>query len=296
MKLNYWILILFITPFLFEGCLSDIRTPLIKEQGVQKNSENKGRKILEEAWVSQGGPNLQNYETYYVKGHDSWKGFLGKIGKPWPNSELNLEFKFEIESFNSSITFLDGSREGEKAGIQSWHYYESNKGELPKAKKLNKRIRFGLSAYQYFFEMVDRLKEAPIVLYAGEAEFDGKDYDLVFVTWHKPEPHRKHDQYLLYINKETRLLDLALYTLRENYLKAPGGQLLYGSIEFKNYKSVEGILAPFHQTIYLNAPNANKTNIAHEFTLDSFKFDSFERSELLPLQGIKETGNSKLKG
>ena len=35
-------------------------------------------------------------------------------------------------------------------------------------RKPNKRIKFGLAAFQYFGEMIDRLRSAPIISYAGE--------------------------------------------------------------------------------------------------------------------------------
>lgn len=296
MKINYWLYIVIFTAFLFQSCLSDIRTDYVKENGEKKENKAIGKNLLKDAWKAHGLDKVKAFETYQVIGKDEWRGFLGKLGKPWPNVESKMEFNFEIETFNSSVRFLDGKRKDDIAGLQSWHYYEIDEGGVAVEEKMNKRIRFGLSAYQYFFEMVDRLMSAPIITYAGETVFNDKDYELVFVTWHKQEPHRKHDQYLLYLNKETKMLDLAIYTLRENYLKMPGGQLIFGSIEFNDYRNTEGVQIPFQQTVYINAPNKDKSNVAHIFTVESFKFDAFSRVDLLPLDNINETGDSKTKG
>ena len=55
--------------------------------------------------------------------------------------------------------------------------------------------------------MIDRIKDAPIISYAGEDEFRGKKYDLVFCSWGTEKPHMKHDQYVAWINKETGLME-----------------------------------------------------------------------------------------
>ena len=233
---------------------------------------------------------------YQVLAEDHWKGFMGKLGKVWPNANSKLEFKFEVESFDSQVTFLDGKRQNLTAGLQSWNYYEIENDELPEKRRMEKRIRFGLSAYQYFFELLHRLRNAPIISWAGQEEFNDQLYDVLFITWEKPEPHKEHDQYKLLINQTTGLLDYAVYSLRENYLKMPGGQAFYGSIKLDDYRKVDGILIPYRQTVFLNAPKEKMEKHVHQLIVKDFKFDNFDMALLKPFGDIRKTGDSKAKG
>ncbi|MEL6851455.1 MAG: hypothetical protein AAFP92_23240, partial [Bacteroidota bacterium] len=218
---------------LLQGCMADMRTPNIKKQGISQQEEQKGRALIEAAWTKHGFSNLKHHQTYGFTGDDIWKGMMGKMGKPWPEAESQIGFKYAVGSFDSQATFLNGQRKGLKAGLQSWNYYEQEPGKALAFVETDERIAFGLSAFHYFFELLDRMKSLPIVAYAGEKAFDGKKFDMVFATWEKAEPHMAHDQYVLWINQATGLLEYAVYSLRDNYLKMPGGKSFYGSIHYE---------------------------------------------------------------
>ncbi|WP_298537685.1 hypothetical protein [uncultured Algibacter sp.] len=290
-------ILLIIATLLLSSCkIADMRTNSIKDNGISTEAYNKGKKILDETWYKHGFNKFSEHKTYSFNGSDTWKGLMGKMGKPWPEAKSNMNFKYEVGSFDSQVTYLDGKREGITAGLQSWNYYEMVSPREIDQLKMNKKVRFGLSAYHYFFEMLDRLKDVPIIQYGGEITFNGNDYNIVFATWNKVEPHKENDQYKLLINKKTGLLDYAIYSLRENYLKFPGSGSFYGSIKYDDYKEVDGILIPHKQTVFLNSPKENIKKHAHQLIVTDFKFDGFDSSLLKPLSDINPTGDSKIKG
>lgn len=277
-----------------QGCLADIRPSYVKKSGITEANIEKGKSIIEAAWNKQGLNMLNDHEVYSYRGEDEWRKFLGKVGKPWPNAKSTIDFKYAIGSFDGSATFVGGKRGGAKAGLQSWQYYEQEEeGELV-FKKKNKRIVFGLSAYQYFIEMLDRIKRVPIISYAGEKNFNGQQYDLVFATWHKAKPHRQNDQYVLWINKSSGMMEYVVYTLRENYLKATGTSMFYGSIHFSEYKDINGIKIPHTQTVFFNKPKKKYKKSLHQMRITDFKFDDFEISELYPEPSIEKVGDHKM--
>jgi len=118
---------------------------------------------------------------------------------------------------------------------------------------------------------------------------------MSFVSWDKPEAHQEHDQYKLLINPQTKMLEYAMYTIRETYLNMPGAQAFFGSIKFSDFKDINGVLIPFTQTIFLNKPKKEKKNI-HQFKVSDFQFDAVDAEILKPFPKVKETGDSKLKG
>lgn len=293
---NVGVLILIST--VFQSCgLADLRTKTIKKEGITVQNTEKGKQLLENAWKAQGFDKLKNHEVYSYHAHDTWKGLLGRMGKIWPNLESELEFKYRTESFDGQVHFIDGKKAGNYAGLQNWNYYEINKNDTifkDKALDKNKRKVFGIAAFQYFTEMIDRLKQAPIISYAGENKFRGQHYDLVLCTWEKVEPHMEHDQYLAWINKETGLMDFTQYTLRETYLKPPGYKVIGGAVEFADFKEVDGVLIPHKQYIYAIKLRKNPKRNLHKLIISDFKFDNFDPEDLILDKTIEVGGDYKL--
>lgn len=290
MKTVSQILVLSISLLLI-GCKSDIRTKHVKNQGLSSANEIKGKALLDAAWKAQGLDKLKQHQVYSFHGHDTWKGILGSIGKVWPEKNMHLDFKYEIGSFDGQVEFTSGKKKGRKSGIQNWKYYEIESDTI--FMKPNSKVQFGLSAFQYFVEMADRLRHAPIILYAGEKTFRNKTYDLVFCTWNNIKPQKDVDQYIAWINKETGLVEFTQYTIRENFMKMPGAKIFYGGIEYTNNKSIDGILIPHTQTVYAFNLKTNQRKFIHQLEVSNFEFDAFSPEALKIDKSISEGGDFK---
>ena len=73
------------------------------------------------------------------------------------------------------VTFLNGKKQGEERGLQAWKYYVKEKGTLflNLKKKTHRKTQFGLAAFHYFFELLDRLKKVDLIAYAGKKHLMG---------------------------------------------------------------------------------------------------------------------------
>lgn len=276
---------------LFQSCLHDVRPKMLKREGITQENTSKGKQILDQVWKKQGGDKLAQHMVYSFQGFDTWKDSrLGKIGKLWPDYETTLEFKFQVDTLDGQLTFMDGERKGTTAGIYNSNYYEINKG-IPefqdKTDKSNRRAVFGLSHIQYFFELLGRLRQAPIISYAGSEAFNGKQYELVFCTWGKAKPHQEHDQYLLWINKKTGLLDYAEYSVREPHVKPPGYKMIGGNIEYTDYREIDGVWISHDQIVYPIKKKTDQNKFIHRLKISDFQFDDF------PVEELKQRENSK---
>jgi hypothetical protein len=284
---------LILIALIWNSRLADIRPDSLRNQAESETTglEAQGRYLIERAWKAQGMDSFFVHDTYTAVGTDEWKGLLGQMGKLWPEAKARLKLDFDAGTFTSRVTFLDGKRQGDVAGQQDWAYYEIRSDHLLFQEEPNPRLSFGLSAFQYFFELIDRLDQAPIVYYAGQERYRGKNYDLVFATWDTPAPHPEHDQYLLYLDSETHRLQAASYTVRDNYL--PGASPLYGSILFDDFRQIEGAWIPFRQTVFLNGLSEKTDQFLHELTLDSFAFDTVAEEDLYPKPSHPRLGDAK---
>jgi hypothetical protein len=276
--------------FVMTACMSSVSTKMVKQEGISQ--EEKGRNLLTAAWKAQGLDHLSEHTVYEVHATDKWKGMMGKMGKMWKDMNTDLHLKYAVGSFDGQVTFKDGKKQGLTAGLQSWNYFEAKANETAVfQKKGNKKYIFGINAYQYFFELGDRLRSAPLVTFAGEKEFKGKTYDLVFITWEKVKVHKQHDQYTVWINKETRLLEFCEFTIHDPHIA--GGAMIPGSIEFGDFRDVDGVSIPFMQHIYAGSPKEKHKKFLHRLTVESFTFDSFDAAVLYPDAALVKVGDSK---
>lgn len=50
------------------------------------------------------------------------------------------------------------------------------------------------------------------------ATFRGQKYNLVFCTWKETKAYEENNHYVVWINKETGIMDFVQYTIRESFL------------------------------------------------------------------------------
>ena len=74
--------------------------------------------------------------------------------------------------------------------------------------------------------------------YAGESLRNGNKYDLVFATWKDAKPLKDTDQYLIWINKETGLIDRVEFSVRDVMKWIKGG------LDFVDYQDFNGLKLP----------------------------------------------------
>jgi hypothetical protein len=272
----------------------DLLPSALKGDANASENKAKAKAIFEKSWKAHGVDSLKQHEVYQLTTVDDWKGPMAGMGKLWAQKNTNMLFKYVPNTFDAQVEFLNGETKGMKAGLQSWKYYEQAVGsEIEFKDEANVRYRFGMAAYQYFTETVSRLSNAEFIRFAGTEEFNGSTYDLVYATWGSMEGNDQHDQYILYFNQETNMLDYATYTVRDNYLKMPGGGMMYATMRFNDYRNIDGFQVPFEQTVFMFGPQEDKDNYIHKLTLSSFEFDGFDKAELYPDPSIALLGDSK---
>lgn len=288
MTLNRHILLLCTLIILtLQSCkIADLRTSEIND--ATPDREQKAIDLLNTAIKNQHLDILVNSETYSYKITDNWKG-LSALFNPFPKDNELMEMRFRPNSFDSQFFYID-AKDQNTYGVQSFKYYKIDKtGQVTFKNK--KSISFSLPAIQYLFELPIRIKEAPILKYAGSKEIEGMTYDLVFATWESLEPNKEFDQYLLYISQETGLVSFASYTVRDAYLPSPKN--VYGSIRYEDMQeNSDGIKYP--TTIYIQINGLkNKNKWTRKMTLKDLKLNDFEVSLLYPNKDLKFLGDSK---
>ncbi len=267
-----------------ETTWKDLRPAALKQSRITAAAATRGRELLARAVARHGGVDRwQRFTTAEAHLRDEWHPQRIQFN-PWPGNNLLLRFQVLLGTFNSRVGLLEGADRGQIWGIQSWRPYKQLRGKEPVFSD-DRNISFFLPTYHYFLEFPFRIARAPIVAYVGERSHGGRNYQLVFATWGRPEPHAEHDQYLLWINRESGLIEIAQYTIRDF------GPAVEGTMQFSDFREVQGLRLAFRHTVQaLDAPSGE---FGHRIVIERLVFDAVPREALLPDASLPFMGDEK---
>ncbi len=258
----------------------DIRTETAKNNP----SEAKGKYLLEEMAKAHQVSNWDELDTYTVQFRENMYGFIGKTSNPFPEPSTLLNLSYIPGSYDGRATFMDGPNKGDEWGIQSWKTYQSNAGSEPVFKK-HKNTLFWIPTYQYFVEFPKRILKADAVSYAGKKTIDGIECTGVLASWNSIAPQRKIDQYLLWLDSESKQIVKLEYTVRDMY------NFVAGAARLKNYKDFDGILLP---TLFEVESNLlSEGELLHSMEILGFEKNVPSISELRPNAKLNVMGDEK---
>lgn len=260
-------LFLFCIPFLFlfGGCgLADIRPATLIESGISADATRQGKELLGLATKAHGGlERWQAHKTAEVVFSDEWPGLIPRtFFMPWSGSKSSMRIHLLLGKDVSRLEFLEGDKRGEVWGLQNWATYRIAPGAQVEF-EADDTVKFWLPTVGYFFELPFRIGEADIIAFIGEHSFGGEKYDLVFASWKQAEPQKAIDQYVVWVNRKSRLVDYIQYTIRDMMASATG------YMHYSDYRNVQGIMVPFQMTA---ASEPGAAEFLHKMVLTDVKF------------------------
>jgi len=173
-----------------------------------------------------------------------------------PDDTLSTEgeapIQFQMTSIlgtdDSEYTLLNGVDKGQTWGMDNWRSYLLKGGQ--KEFEHHKSYYEKMVNSNYWFQFPFRISEAPIIAYGGESTVKGETYDLLYATWGSEDVNREYDQYVLYLNQDTKLIEWLNFTYRGK------ARFVHVTAQFVDFKSINGIVAPFsHHTTFGSPEN-----------------------------------------
>ncbi len=278
--------------FFFSCKAVDLRTDALLNKTIE-NPEQQGRTLLTAAKKAMGYDLLEQTEVYETKAIFDWNPvWLTMPMNAFPgNNKKELRLRLATNSFDGQVEYFEGRKKGTIQGVQSWEGYKTNtKGDKLKRHEHDRYI-WGLATYHYLLEAPMHLPNAEIVRYAGKKPLDGIDYDVVFVSWGSEAPNKTYDRMLAYVNPKTRFIDVLEVTINDFFITMPKG-LQHATARYKREKTSIGTYLPSKVTIQFKAPKKPESAV-YDFSLSDYRFDSFNKEKLYPIQGLKNYGFSK---
>jgi len=261
---------------------SDLR----KNISIVDDSSGKARALLESCAKAHGQKAWQDITTYRLEIEDRFFPPMGEFSHPFEEDSIHLMLTYIPNTFSGQMRFLSSRRLGRIWGIQgSKPYWITKNGRVRKTDSEN--IKFWLPTYQYFFEFPFRILNADTIAYVGEKMIGENLCNGVFASWNTLSPQKNIDQYLIWINKETKRIEKLEYTIRDAYAY----NFLTGAIFYKDYKYFDNeILLPTRLPV---ESNLLKEGFLHEIILHDFEKNYSSVEKLSPYPNIKINGDRK---
>lgn len=277
LRLGIGLIILFIG---LAGCkLADIRTDEVRTSP----DEIKGMILLKEMREAHHVDQLDSMNTLSLHITDAFFG-MGKIANPFPKNKAEFDFAFIPNSFTSRATFTNPKWENKIWGIQSWKTYEDEGDSVQFHKKNDRTMEFWLPTYQYLIELPSRIIEADQISFAGLRDIGETSYELLFASWNSDIPQKDVDQYVLWINQETKRLQFVQYTVRDQ------GKIIHATLEIEGYHDVNGLLIP--KQMHVRMFDKFEGKILHSITTSQVEPDKISKDLLLPNTDLGTSGKN----
>lgn len=259
---------------------SDLRTEIAKTNP----QEAKAKLLMAEMSKAHRTENWDSLSTYTVQFQEEMFGFIGKFSNPFPEVRAQFDLSYIPNTYDGKLDFTHGKNKGTTWGIQSWKTYTSkDDGKANFSNDAN--ITFWIPTYQYFIEFAPRILNANAFGYAGEKSINGVLCEGVLASWNTIEPQRHIDQYLLWLDKETKRIVKLEYTVRDQY------NFLTGAAYFKDYKNFDGILLP--TTLPVESNLLGDGEFLHQMDILDFKRNTLSVNDLRPDSKLRVMGDEK---
>lgn len=259
---------------------TDLRTETAK----QKPNEQKAKWLLEEMAEAHQIENWDSVSTYTVRFQEEMFGTIGKSSNPFPQAKSQFDLSYIPKTYDGKLSFVDGPNKGATWGIQSWQTYTQQGGGDAQFGK-DKNIFFWVPTYQYFIEFPLRIMNANAFSYAGKRTIKGVACEGIVASWNTTEPQRNIDQYLIWLDADTKRIVKLEYTVREMF------NFLTGAAYYTEYKDFDGILLPTKMPVESNLVGEGK--YLHQMDILKFEKNTLSESDLRPNPSIKEMGDDK---
>ena len=243
---------------------ADLSTDNVRNAATQPGLREQAREIFEKSLKTRGGySTYKSFHSVRLNGIDVWHSSLVRFFTPVTEQEQKFEVTFSILGNKIAYLFLNGKRKGQYIGVENGKTYRVTNEEREFAD--SSKIRLYLEPLKNYFQWPYTLFESPVLLYAGEEKIEKKAYHVLFASSGGVAASPEHDQYVIYIQKETYDVDYIDFTLRSLF------ESYKGTVHYGELRTVQGLKVPVHIGV---SNDVTDEDFAHEFYFSDIQFIS----------------------
>ncbi|MEO1417218.1 MAG: hypothetical protein AAFW00_18175 [Bacteroidota bacterium] len=253
----------YLFPFLLlASSLSSCKIVDLSNSTAKEETTLQAKTILEQAQKAHGADKWAQVTHYTVQFEDEFYGGLGGMINPFKGNPVSIQLDYVPKQFGGEMTFQQEKMAGEVWGMKNGETYIQKADGTQKVKP-HKDAQFWIPTYQYFIEFPARILEANVFRMMGIEKMNGKTYDRVLATWNQVEPQKEMDQYVIWVEQETRLIGKVAYTIRE------ANKFVSGYAMFEDIKDFDGVKLPTRMPVGSNLVKEGKW--LHEMRIKEVK-------------------------
>lgn len=240
----------------------DIRNDFLKT-GITEESKRKGMQLLQKMEDAYGGRNVwDSLSTGEFIQIADWYGRTPLAH--WDTLPQRYRLLASLGTNDCELELLNGPNAAQMyqiAGEEFWQKYGVSEWENLERNSYYEKMIFK----NYWFQFPFRIGEASIISFAGKEEIEGKSYDLLYATWGQEEANSTYDQFLLYLNEESHLMEYLYFTVREK-MESQGL-----TARFDSFAQAGPLILPYSQFVSLGKPGGLQIKM-HENHYESIFF------------------------
>jgi hypothetical protein len=222
--------------------------------------QNKGRDILKEVALKAGYIPENNYNHLDVTLVDNWSWTLLRWLTPVRSNHQKLHFTFGLKDIDVLMAYLDGPGVGDTIGIKDGQTFKNINGRL--FKKNFKDVEIYCLHLRRYFLWPYVLAKMPVVAFLGEGRMNGQSYDLVFTGVSANKANSKEDQYIIWVNQQSKQVDYIEFTSR-HLLSS-----FQAIVAYKDYRDAGGVRFAYDITLL---SNFHSNGFAHHLVAQSIE-------------------------
>lgn len=232
---------------LLTGCLADIRPSAVDPASPQIEEAEAGWALLEASAEAHGYDAWLAADRVELSFSDDWFGMY-KLASPWPTARMTGDMVMYPGSFDSTVQFTSGKKQGWMWGINDWQTWTIDPNGVREDDTDDGNIAFMLPTAQYFVDLPFRLLEAEHVRAIGTETVRGTPYDVVYATWGDVAVDRDYDQYVVYLDPDTHRVAMVQYTVREI------AKFVTGTAHYRDLRETDGVWVA-HEMVVNGGPD-----------------------------------------
>ena len=258
-------LILFVGIISFMGCsVADLSSPsLIENNRAVSSLETFGRQILGQTNKKMNPQGQWNqFNRWEVRTTDEWYAPFIRAFTPIQQDKQKVQFNFYLKSNEVTLQYLEGREAGNIWGLQDKNIYMIRKGKRIHPTSFTTKLY--LRTVKNYFLWPFTLRETAFVAYVQEVLSRQNSYYKVYVSSGGIRTSRENDQYVVWVNKDTQLIDFIEFTLRGLWSS------YRGVVEYHDYRPVQGMLVPFEVRL---GDRIGDKSYTHRFVVEKVNFE-----------------------
>lgn len=227
---------------LLGGCssgLADIRPEPLRVAPPTADSEAKGQRLVREMLDAHGLETWQTFDFVHARAADEWfNALFFALGAPYTENPEHVVVAAYTQRFPSArVEFTGGDNAGQVWVVDGDRIRTKAEGEAVETQRTADDPFFAAFVHNFplWPNMPFLLASADRATYLDEATWEGRTYDRVLISWGDYAPQADVDQWILWVNRDTRLLERVWFTIRL------AGEDQVGGYNLREIRDVQGM-------------------------------------------------------